>query len=96
MDAEGMADAVGNCDPESLLSEQFLPPAKAPDEDETASVMPADPVDRLRAELRRLAADVAVIDRRDATQHGGLKGEIAHLVRRIARLEALPKARQAR
>ena len=84
--------------------EQFLPPAIGDDDglagagaaERPAVATPEDSVARLRADLRRLAEDVEAIDRRDAAQHGGLKGEIAHLVRRVARLEALPKVRQAR
>jgi len=55
-----------------------------------------DPLTRLRADLQRLRDSVDAIDRRDAAQHGGLKGEIAHLVRRIARLEAIPRPRPVR
>jgi hypothetical protein len=57
---------------------------------------PDDSVERLRADLRALAADLAAFDRRDAAQHGLLHGEIAHLVRRIARLEAIPRSRPGR
>ena len=55
-----------------------------------------DPLTRLRSDLQRLRDSVDAIDRRDAAQHGGLKGEIAHLVRRIARLEAIPRPRPVR
>ena len=55
-----------------------------------------DPLTRLRADLQRLRESVDAIDRRDAAQHGGVKGEIAHLVRRIARLEAIPRPRPVR
>ena len=94
-------------EPSQPGSEQFLPPAigrgdGAGGTDGAGGVggcavgMPDDPVARLREDLRKLAEDVDAIDRRDAAQHGGLRGEIAHLVRRVARLEALPKVRQAR
>ena len=84
--------------------EQFLPPAignadaisGAGAAEGRAVATPEDPVASLRADLRRLAEDVDAVDRRDAEQHGCLRGEIAHLVRRVARLEALPKVRQAR
>ena len=56
----------------------------------------ADPLTRLRSDLQRLRDSLDAIDRRDAAQHGGLKGEIAHLVRRIARLEAIPRPRPVR
>ena len=55
-----------------------------------------DALTRLRSDLQRLRDSVDAIDRRDAAQHGGLKGEIAHLVRRIARLEAIPRPRPVR
>jgi hypothetical protein len=98
VDAPGLADDVENFDPESLPGVQFLPPVGGNGNEETTPDGPApdDPMARLRDDLCRLAEQVATIDRRDAAQHGGLKGEIAHLVRRVARLEALPKARPAR
>lgn len=96
MDGSGLADVVENFDHGSSSIGQFLPPVPASGDGEPVEAMPEGQVDRLREDLRRLAAEVAAIDRRDAAQHGGLKGEIAHLVRRIARLEAVPRARQAR
>jgi hypothetical protein len=77
---------------------QFLPPVTASGhEDADAPDGTADDsLTRLRSDLQRLRDSVDAIDRRDAAQHGGLRGEIAHLVRRVARLEALPKVRQAR
>ena len=98
MDAPGVADDFEDFEPESHPGVQFLlPPAGNGDEaDGAACPEPADPVARLRDDLRKLAEDVGAIDRRDAAQHGGLKGEIAHLVRRIARLEAIPRPRPVR
>ena len=107
METVGADVVLKEVEPSQPGSEQILPPAIG-DVDGTGGTaggggvggrtvaMPEDPVARLRADLRRLAEDVDAIDRRDAAQHGGLKGEIAHLVRRVARLEALPKVRQAR
>ena len=103
----GDADVVENFEVSSPARGQFLPSAIGGD-DGTGSTDGAggvegcavgtsnDPMTRLRSDLQRLRDSVDAIDRRDAAQHGGLKGEIAHLVRRIARLEALPKVRQAR
>ena len=98
MDAAGAADMFEDFDPQSHPGVQFLPPVAG---DSAKAIAPDEPglddsVASLRGELRKLAEEVDAIDRRDAAQHGGLKGEIAHLVRRIARLEALPKARPAR
>jgi len=77
---------------------QYLPPVIASGhEDADMSDGAADnPLTRLRSDLQRLRDNVEAIDRRDAAQHGGLKGEIAHLVRRIARLEAIPRPRPVR
>ena len=98
MDTPGVADDLEKFDPESHPGVQFLQPANGNgDRAETAAGLePGDPVARLRDDLRKLAEDVGAIDRRDAAQHGGLKGEIAHLVRRIARLEAIPRPRPVR
>jgi hypothetical protein len=98
VDAPGVADDVENFDLESHPGVQFLPPAGGNgDHAETAAGPgPGDSVARLRDDLRKLAENVGAIDRRDAAQHGGLKGEIAHLVRRIARLEAIPRPRPVR
>ena len=75
---------------------QFLPPVDASEtaqETAPSAGAGATPWRVSATDLRRLDADsVDAIDRRDAAQHGGLKGEIAHLVRRIARLEAIPQA----
>ena len=77
---------------------QYLPPVTTGGH-EHAHVLDGavdDPLTRLRADLQRLRESVDAIDRRDAAQHGGVKGEIAHLVRRIARLEAIPRPRPVR
>jgi hypothetical protein len=98
VDASGVADDLENFDPESHPGVQFLLPAhgKGDSGEAVAGPGPGDSLARLRDDLRRLAEDVGAIDRRDAAQHGGLKGEIAHLVRRIARLEAIPRPRPVR
>jgi hypothetical protein len=98
VDAPGLADDLDIFDPESYPGVQFLPPADVNGDraESAAGQEPGDAVARLREDVRRLAEDVGAIDRRDAAQHGGLKGEIAHLVRRIARLEAIPRPRPVR
>ena len=98
VDAPGLANDVEDFDPESLPGVQFLPPADGNGNSAEAAAGPGrgDSVARLREDVRKLAEDVRAIDRRDAAQHGGLKGEIAHLVRRIARLEAIPRPRPVR
>jgi hypothetical protein len=98
VDAPGVADDLDIFDPESQLGAQFLPPADGNGgrAEGTVGQGPGDAVARLREDVRKLAEDLSAIDRRDAAQHGGLKGEIAHLVRRIARLEAIPRPRPVR
>jgi hypothetical protein len=106
VDSTGVRESVETFKPESPERGQFLPRGHGtggegtvpvtPGEEGTVAIAAAEPAHRLREELQKLAGDVAALDRRDAAQHGGLKGEIAHLVRRIARLEALPKARPTR
>ena len=98
VDAPGLADDVENFDPQSLPGVQFLPPADGNGDSAEAAAGPGpgDSAARLRDDLRKVAEHVVAIDRRDAAQHGGLKGEIAHLVRRIARLEAIPRPRPVR
>jgi len=98
VDTAGVAHTLENLDPESHPSVQFLPPVGGNEDGagHVAGPEPDDPVARLRDDLRKLSEEVAAIDRRDAAQHGGLKGEIAHLVRRIARLEAVPRPRPVR
>ena len=77
---------------------QYLPPVIASGHEDAGvpGGAEADSLTRLRSDLQRLRDSVDAIDRRDAAQHGGLKGEIAHLVRRIARLEAIPRPRPVR
>jgi hypothetical protein len=98
VDAPGVADDLENFKPESHPGVKFLPPAGGNGDraEGDSGPEPDDPVARLRDDLRKLAEQVGAIDRRDAAQHGGLKGEIAHLVRRIARLEAIPRPRPVR
>jgi hypothetical protein len=77
---------------------QYLPPVIASGHEHagTPDGRVDDSLMRLRADLQGLRDIVDAIDRRDAAQHGGLRGEIAHLVRRIARLEAIPRPRPVR
>ena len=96
MDTPGAVEDVGNCHAESLPGGQLLQPVNRNEERRLDAAALDDVVKRLREDLRRLAADLDAVDRRDAVQHGGLKGEIAHLVRRVARLEAMPKSRPVR
>ena len=98
MDVAGSPDMFEDFDPESHPGVQFLPAVDASGDgaENVPGPAPDDPLERLREDLRRLAADLDAVNRRDAAQHGGLKGEIAHLVRRIARLEAMPKPRPVR
>jgi len=96
VDASRAVEDVGNCHADSLPGGQLLQPVNRNEDHRLDVAAPDDPVERLREDLRRLAADLDAVDRRDAAQHGGLKGEIAHLVRRIARLEAIPKPRPLR
>ena len=93
----GDQDVLENVEPDASAGAQFLPPAiKAGHVEGAAAQAVGESVAQLREDLRKLAADLNAVDRRDAAQHGGLKGEIAHLVRRIARLEAIPRPRPAR
>ena len=104
VETPGDADVVENFEVSSPARGQFLPSAIGGDDGtggaggvgRCAVMTPDDPVARLRSDLQRLRDSVDEIDRRDAAQHGGLKGEIAHLVRRIARLEAIPRPRPGR
>ena len=107
MDAAGNADVVENFEVLSPAHGQFLPSTIGGDDgigstdgagcvEGCASGTSDDSLTRLRSDLQRLRDSVDAIDRRDAAQHGGLKGEIAHLVRRIARLEAIPRPRPVR
>lgn len=96
MDASELEEVRGNCDRQDLRTGQILPSADS--QSGGRSAWPADSagLDALREEVRRLAADLAAVDQRDAAQHGGLKGELAHVVRRIVRLESTPRTRQSR
>ena len=97
MERADVEQAFEEFEPDRLAGGQFLPSAVGEARsDDAAGAAPDAVLERLREDLRRVAADLAAVDRRDAAQHGGLRGEIAHLVRRIARLEAQPRTRQAR
>jgi len=96
MDAVEIADVLGNLDRRGEGIEQILPTLIDDDTSEATEACADIVLDRLRNEIRRLAEALVAIDKRDASQHGGLKGELAHVVRRIARLEAMPRLRQAR
>jgi len=94
----GAEFAVEELEPSQPGDVQYLPPVIGSGHENTHGSDGAvdDPLTCLRADLQRLMDSVDAIDRRDAAQHGGLKGEIAHLVRRIARLEAIPRPRPVR
>jgi hypothetical protein len=96
MDAVEMEDVFRNLDRRGDETTQFLPPLIDDDTGEATEACADIVLDRLRNEIRRLAEALVALDKRDASQHGGLKGELAHVVRRIARLEAMPRLRQAR
>jgi len=97
VDSAGVEDRFENIELDAPAGVQFLPPAvQRGHPGAVAEPPPPDAVARLAEDLRKLAENVDAIDRRDAAQHGGLKGEIAHLVRRIARLEAIPRPRPLR
>ena len=96
MDAQELDEVLRNLDRRTARIEQFLPTVSSDDSGEPV-LRPADEVvESLREDIRRLAEDLAAIDKRDAAQHGGIKGELAHVVRRIVRLESTPRTRQAR
>jgi hypothetical protein len=93
----GDQDVLENLEPDAPAGGQFLPSAiEKGHAGSGAGPASDDEVARFREDLRKLAANLDAVDRRDAAQHGGLKGEIAHLVRRIARLEAIPRPRPGR
>ena len=98
MGTAGVEVAVEELEPSQPGDVQYLPPVIGSGHESADAPGGAedDPLTRLRSDLQRLRDSVDVIDRRDAAQHGGLKGEIAHLVRRIARLEAIPRPRPVR
>ena len=95
MDPQELDEVLENLDRLTARIEQILPTLPMETLDEPAP--PSDDmVESLRGDIRRLAEDLDAIDRRDAAQHGGLKGELAHVVRRLVRLESTPRTRQAR
>jgi hypothetical protein len=97
VDSAGVRHVLENLEPDPPTGAQLLPPAIEAGHFEGAGGKDAgESVAQLREDLRKLAADLVAVDRRDAAQHGVLKGEIAHLVRRIARLEAIPRPRPSR
>jgi hypothetical protein len=96
MDAVEMDDVLRNLDRRSERMEQILPTLINEDIGEATEARGDIVLERLRLEIRRLAEKLDAIDRRDATQHGVVKGELAHVVRRIARLEGMPRLRQPR
>jgi predicted nuclease of restriction endonuclease-like RecB superfamily len=96
MDAVEMVDVLRNLDRRGEGIEQILPTLIDDDTGETTEAWADIVLDQLRHDVRRLAEDLVAIEKRDAAQHGLVKGELAHVVRRIARLEAMPRLRQAR
>ena len=96
MDARGLDEVLGNCDRQTSRTGQILPAPELQNEGHSARPADGAGIDALREEVRRLAAGLAAVDQRDAAQHGGLKGELAHVVRRIVRLESTPRTRQSR
>ncbi len=97
MDSAGVERERGSFDTNAPARARFLPTAVEDGQPETAiGPPPTDEIARLRVESRSLAEELDAIDRRDAAQHGGLKDELAHLVRPIARLEAIPRPRPVR
>jgi hypothetical protein len=96
MDAVEMADVLGNLNRRGEGIEQILPTLLDDDTGEATEARAGIVLDQLRHDVRRLAEDLVAIEKRDATQHGLVKGELAHVIRRISRLEAMPRLRQAR
>jgi hypothetical protein len=96
MDAVEMEDVLRNLDRRGEGIEQILPTLIDEETGEATEARGDVALDRLRNEIRRLAEALVALDRRDASQHGGLKGELAHVNRRITRLEATPRTRHAR
>ncbi len=95
MDPQDLEEVLRNLDRRTARIEQILPTLPTETLDEPAAPLD-DVVESLREDIRRLAAELDAIDKRDAAQHGGIKGELAHVVRRIVRLESTPRTRQAR
>jgi hypothetical protein len=96
MDQHNIEEVLRNLDRRTTRIEQFLPMFTSEDSGESLAVEADAELDHLQDDLRRLAESLDAIDRRDAAQHGGIKGELAHVVRRIARLEAMPGLRHPR
>jgi hypothetical protein len=96
MDAQEVEEVLKNLDRRTASIEQILPTLDSGGEIDAVEYPPDGAVERLREDVRRLAADLEAIDKRDAAQHGGVKGEIAHVVRRITRLESMPGLRRGR
>jgi len=96
MDQHDIEQVLKNLDRRTTRIEQFLPMFTGEDSGEPLVVEADAELDHLQDDLRRLTVSLEAIDRRDAAQHGGVKGELAHVVRRIARLEAMPGLRHPR
>jgi hypothetical protein len=73
VDASRAAEDVSNCHADSMAGGQLLRPVNRNEDHRLDVAAPDDAVERLREDLRRLAADLDAVDRRDAAQHGGLK-----------------------
>jgi hypothetical protein len=96
VDPQDLEEVLRNLDRRTARIEQILPPPSRDNSGEAAARPADEAVESLRGDIRRLAEVLDAIDKRDAAQHGGIKGELAHVVRRIARLESTPRTRQAR
>ena len=96
MDAVEMEDVLRNLGRPREGIEQILPTLIDENTGQATEDCAEIVLDQFRHDVRRLAEALVALDRRDATQHGVVKGELAHVVRRIARLEAMPRLRQAR
>jgi hypothetical protein len=96
MDAVEMEDVLRNLDRRSEGMEQILPTPIDEDTGEATEARVDVVLRQLRQDVRRLAEALVALDKRDASQHGGVRGELAHVIRRISRLEAMPRLRQAR
>jgi len=96
MNVVEMEDVLRNLDRRGDETTQFLPTPIDEGTGEATEACAEIVLDRLRHEIRRLAEALVALDKRDASQHGGVRGELAHVIRRISRLEAMPRLRQAR
>jgi len=96
MNQHDIEEVLRNLDRRTSRIEQILQMFTGEDTGEALVVGGDAELDHLQDDLRRLAESVDAIDKRDAAQHGGVKGELAHVVRRIARLEAMPGLRHPR